>query len=224
MSARVLRRRLVVATLALVVPSGSALAGVPAPRGSGGCAEGDVGVPWVNRSSVALSGAGAPCQYRFQAAGLKDQLVIDITVRDLFDAPIPDIDVKAALIPGVSAAVCSCEPLEQVVTTDALGVTQAVFSRLGGRGTLDVTVTASAYCNGQMANITLGEETVSFTTPDQNASCETINPSTNIFDLAWWAGGLPPGYDVTSDFNCDGVVDVFDLGELAGGLNAGCGP
>ena len=47
--------------------------------------------------------------------------------------------------------------------------------------------------------------------------------ATTIVDIGIWAGGLPPGYELDSDFNCsDFPIDVVDLGVLAGGLGKGC--
>jgi hypothetical protein len=89
-------RRCVLCLTALAAIVGSAAsvsAGVPSPAVVTGCGEGGVGVPWVNRSGVGFLGAGAPCQFRFRADGGLDQLAIEITVRDLFDTPIPNIVV-----------------------------------------------------------------------------------------------------------------------------------
>ncbi|MCA9752119.1 MAG: hypothetical protein KC591_08010, partial [Gemmatimonadetes bacterium] len=59
----------------------------------------------------------------------------------------------------------------------------------------------------------------------QNATCDPLEPATTILDLGVWAQGLPPQpYVRTSDFNCDGTVNVIDLGGIGAGLIHGCAP
>jgi hypothetical protein len=176
------------------------------------------GTPDPHRSVVGLSPPSAPCQYRFRADGAFP-LTLYITVRDAFDTPVPDLDVDVTAAPGAGTVFCSCESLVQGGVTDGVGAVPLAFSRIGGHGTLDLAVTARPLAG--MLEIWTGS--VEFTTPDLNGSCEAMS-STNIFDLGFWAGGLPPGYQIQSDYDCNGVVDVFDLGVLAGGLGLGCSP
>jgi len=204
--------RTVLLVSALFLPAaGPALAGVPAPP------EGD-GIPCdpALRSVFELGTIPAGCQYRFNAAGDLDELLVIATLRDCFDTPVPDCGIQATLTPTAGTeAFCSCEPAVQVVPTDVQGAAQFVFSRLGGRGSLSVALTA--VCVGQIGLTTLDFD---FTTPDLNGSCEP-NASTTIIDLALWSMGLSQ-YAVRSDLNCDGQVGVVDLALWAHGLGVGC--
>ena len=95
---------------------------------------------------------------------------------------------------------------------------QAVFSQLGGRGTLSVSV--SAHCYG---DIPLFQDEIPFTSPDLDGSCDPVPSAVTVADLGLWAGCLPPApYCELSDFDCDGTVNVVDLGMWVGGLGTGC--
>lgn len=203
----------------LAVPS---FAGVP-PFAAVSACSGGVGLPEPHRSTVGLSSPAAACQYLFRADGAFP-LTLNVTVRDAFDTPVPNLEVDATVSPGAGAVFCACEPVVQTHFTDAAGVVPFVFSRFGGRGTLDLGVTATVICDGvPQGQLWIWSGNVDFTSPDLDGSCEAAG-STTIFDLGRWASGLPPGYDRASDYTCDGVVNVFDLGEWAGGLGRGCSP
>jgi hypothetical protein len=64
-------------------------------------------------------------------------------------------------------------------------------------------------------------DTIEFTSQDLNASCEPSN-STNLFDLSAFAGALAPSYERYGDYDCNDVVNVFDLAFFAAGLGVGC--
>lgn len=201
-----MRKGLVFATLLSLICSSASFAGIPDPT----------------RSGIGLNAPGAACQYRFRVDGLLDRLTVKVTVRDAFDVPVASCNVKGTLqSSGASTiAFCACSPCNpQTAATNASGVVNLVFRKIGGRGNLTCTITAQ--CTG---NIGLGTRTFDFTSPDLNGSCQA-NPtsSTDVIDLGIWAGGLPPAYNVRSDFNCSGSpVDVVDLGVFAGGLGKGC--
>lgn len=158
------------------------------------------------------------CQYRFNATGSLDVLVVHVTLRDCFENPIADCFVDVTVQPESPAdAFCSCEPVTQQVRTDSNGAAVVAFDSIGGRGTLKVC--AVSVCLG---NIPIGCDVVPFTSPDLNASCEDAPASsTNVIDLGIWAAGLGT-YRQASDYNCDGLVSVLDLGLWAGGLGQGC--
>jgi hypothetical protein len=95
-----------------------------------------------------------------------------------------------------------------------------VFDRIGGRGGLDVCVTALYQWRHGLACVP-----IDFTSPDLDGSCDSSPASAvDVIDLGIWASGLPPGYAEPSDYDCSGAVDVLDLGIWAGGLGLGCGP
>jgi hypothetical protein len=162
---------------------------------------------------------GTACRFFFRADGSEDRLTATVTLRNGFAQPIPACSVSVDLTATpLTRALCSCDPLRIFAVTDAAGAAQYVFSRIGGRGELGVEVTV--HCAGKIA---LWSERHDFTSPDLDGSCDA-GISTDVFDLAAWAAGLPPGAAPESDYNCDGQVNVFDLGAFAGGLGMGCGP
>lgn len=201
-----MRKALIFATLLSLICSSVSLAGIPDP----------------SRSGIGLNNPGAACQYRFRVDGGLDRLTAKITLRDAFDVPVGSCLVKGTLQSSgaTTLAFCSCSPCNpQTGSTNASGVVNLVFRKIGGRGNLTLTVTAQ--CTG---NIGIGSSTFNFTSPDLNGSCQ-VSPtsSTDVVDLGVFAGGLPPAYNVRSDYNCSGSpVDVVDLGVFAGGLGKGC--
>jgi len=195
--------RLIV-TAALVLMAGPSLAAVTPPCGL-----------W-ERSRFELLPGNFDCQYRFDAAGSLDELTVLVTLRDCFDTPVEGCNVRATLSAGPgTAALCGCESLEQVQTSGPGGLVEFHFSRIGGWGTADVTLTY--LCAGE---IDLGTLEVPFTTPDLNGSCEP-GASTNIVDLGIFANGLS-AYFPAADFDCSGDINIVDLGIWASGLDAGC--
>ena len=201
-----MRKALVFATLLVVICSSASLAGIPDP----------------SRSGIGLSAQGASCQYRFRVDGGLDRLTAKITLRDSFDVPVSGCATKATLQSsgGTTLAFCVCTGCNPQTASTALnGVVNLVFRKIGGRGNLTLTVTATCF-----GNIGIGTRTFNFTSPDLNGSCQNSpTSSTDVVDLGIWAGGLPPAYNVRSDYNCSGSpVDVVDLGVFAGGLGLGC--
>ncbi|MBZ0270263.1 hypothetical protein K8I85_19085 [bacterium] len=189
-----------------------ALAGVRAPADTDG-------IPcelWL-RSTFELEPPPAGCQYRFNALGSLDDLSVILTLRDCFDAPITFCDVRFTVEPAPDTPhFCVCEPAAQVVTTDGDGVATCSFSRIGGSGVAGVRLTV--LCGGNVDFPLVLPFT--FTSPDQNGSCEP-GVSTSIVDLALWAGGLS-FYRLASDFNCDGQIGLLDLALWASGIGTGC--
>ena len=196
-----MRKSLVLATLFVVMCSAAAFAGVPDP----------------SRSACSVSAPPTGCQYRFNASGGLDTLTLTVTLRDAFDAPVANCSTTVTL-DNASLVVCNCCPDQLTGSTNANGIVTFNINQLGGRGSVDVNVTAN--CTG---NIAICSNTINFTSPDLNASCEA-GSSTNVIDLGVFAGCLPPSpYCVESDYSCDGTVNVVDLGLFASGLNSGCG-
>jgi hypothetical protein len=148
---------------------------------------------------------------------------VSITVRDVFYDPHPELSTSATLESNpATLALCACGPVSQVADTDTSGAVQFIFDRIGGRGGLDVCVTA---LEGPQGPIELARVSIDFTSPDLDASCELAPASSvDVLDLGIWASGLPPGYAQPSDYDCSGAVDVLDLAIWAGGLGVGCGP
>jgi hypothetical protein len=207
---------LVLAALTTLTATVPVLAGVRPP---GELGPDDVPCNLPDRSSVVYSAPSSPCQYRFHATGALDEMSVLVTLRDCFDVPVPACSLDVELIPNAGTlAFCSCEGTLFGAVTDLDGVAEMRFSKIGGRGSLDLVITAR--CAG---SIVLFEETIDFTTPDLNGSCESSpDASTNVIDLGTWANGISP-YRVESDFNCDGSVGIVDLGIWASGLGVGCG-
>ncbi len=167
-------------------------------------------------SSVVLSPSAAPCQYRFRADAGLDDLTITATVLDSFGAPVVGCLVTVTLVPMLGSPFCICAPCNpQAAVTGVLGVAACVFSKIGGHGIFTASVVA---CGTAIA-----APVIPFTSPDLDASCELAPLSaTTLLDLGLFAGGLPPGYEVWSDYNCSGIINVVDLGLFAGGVGKGC--
>jgi len=211
-----MRTALLAGALALLAAGSAAEAGVRAPDASG-CFPNQA--PCPPRSDFLLSGQGAACHFRFRADGGLDKLTLTITLRDGFDQPVPDCSTSVTIEAGSGAlALCSCCPLRQAGHSAADGSLRVVFSKLGGRGSLSLRVTA--HCAG---DIGMFEDEIPFTSPDLNGSCEAAS-STNILDLGLWAMCLPPAPPcVVSDYDCSGTISLIDMAIWAGGLGRGCG-
>ena len=178
-------------------------------------------VPDPERSSFVVTGQGGASQFRFRADGALDQMTVTITLRDLFDLPVQYCSTSVTLEPSpATLALCTCGPSSQAARTDSSGALQVAFDRIGGRGSLDVCVTALC-----MGRIGLAWLPIDFTSPDLDGSCVSHPASAvDVIDLGLWASGLPPGYTEPSDYDCSGAVDVLDLAVWAGGLGLGCTP
>ena len=181
------------------------------------CASASVqaGVPDPSRSSLYFRGGSVPCQLRFRADGGLDCLTVFVVLRDAFEDPVGQCLTSATLTPNAGTlAFCSCCPVQQTRLTNSAGEVAFLFKNLGGRGTLEVCVTA--LCQGKIA---IGCVEFSFTSPDLDGDCL----DTDVVDLGLWASCLDPSpYCVASDYTCDGTVDVLDLGIFAGGLVTDC--
>jgi hypothetical protein len=148
-------------------------------------------------------------------------MTVNVTLRTVFDTPVPNCSTSVTLEPNsATLALCACGPMWQAAKSDASGALQLVFERIGGRGSLDVCVTALCQGRQPMARVP-----IHFTSPDLDGSCDSHPASAvGVIDLGVWASGLPPGYAEPSDYDCSGAVDVLDLAVWAGGLGLGCGP
>ena len=177
------------------------------------------------RSSIAVTGQSVgPCHFVFNAYGGLDVLHVDLVLHDAFDLPVPDcstsvtlelVDDPASALDGI----CSCsEPLSRSATTDADGQVTFEWSRLGGHGSVEVTVTVLCF-----ASYELFSEIIEVTSPDLSASCEeSPSISTTVDDLGIWASGLSSPWPY-SDYDCSGGPNsVIDLGVWASGIDAGC--
>ncbi|HMB67901.1 MAG TPA: hypothetical protein VKU85_01275 [bacterium] len=175
------------------------------------------GVPDPDTSSYGVSGAGAPCQFRFRADGGLDELVVQVTVRHTFGHPIQNVPISITLNPAPGAAAfCACCELRHDDWSDSVGVVTAAFSRLGGRGSLTVDVT-SHWADPPVPFFSIP---VDFTSPDLNGSCDPAPASAaTIEDLGIWAMG-----GQAADYDCSGAADLLDLGLWAGGLGVACDP
>lgn len=161
------------------------------------------------------------CQFRFNEIGSLDVLTCSVIIRDgWYGFVLPDCSTTVRLS-SISGELCCC-PDEapdyfQSGFTDENGEIQFTFSRIGGHGTLEVNV--SSHCRG---NMWVADIPVDFTSADLNGSCETTGSVVNIIDLGAWAAGLPPTYQMSSDYDCNGTVNVVDLGHWAASLGRCC--
>lgn len=181
----------------------------------------EAGVCDPTRSVWAVSGDGFGCQFRFNQVGTLDALTLTVTLRDAFDTPVPCSTWVQVIDASPVACVIDPDQLSTNVLTGTgwttpQGVALYVLDRLGGRGELTIQLSAAACCHEPLGPVVVLTETVPFTTPDQNGSCD---PVVDIVDLGIWASCLPPGpYCRTSDFDCDSEIGVLDLALWASGL------
>jgi hypothetical protein len=194
-----MRKSLVLATLLVLVCSAVVFAGVPDP----------------SKSGCGLSVQPLACQWRFRNDGNLDKLTLKVTLRDVFDNPVASCSTYCNL-GGASLIAKSCGGDRKGGFTTAGGVVNFVYRCIGGRGSVQLRVTA--VCSG---NIGICSQTINFTNPDLSGSRDSDNGATNVVDLGIWAGGISP-YAVASDFDCNGAVNVIDLGVFAGGLTVNC--
>jgi len=193
------------------------------------------GLPPGHRSSCGLSAPSTACHYRFRADGGLDVLTVAVTLRDVFDAPVPGCEASVTVnllgpIPGggdcgyiaaPGAALCSCCPLSQTAVSGLDGTFDVTFARLGGRGSAEVCVTAQCFGADPLE---VCREELDFTSPDLDGTCETSGTSTSIIDFGIWAGCYGAGIECNaSDYNCDCEVGVLDVAIYAGGLLLNCG-
>jgi hypothetical protein len=187
--------------LVLVVSAATARAGGPDP----------------GMSFCVLSPPTFPCHYVSAADGAF-VLTVTATILDAGGAPVPFVPSSCTLLPkGGTLNFCSCCPNPQFGLTGAAGVVIFTFSAFGGRGLLDILVEA--------AGVTVCIDTIEYTSPDLNGSCQAIPFSaTTVVDLGIWAGAFPPNpFAAWADYDCGGFIGIADLGVWAGGLGDGCG-
>ena len=174
------------------------------------------GAPCPELSIVEVAPPPLGCQYRFNAIGTFDELLVVAALRDCNGNPVPGYAVEVALdASGALHSLCGCEPLVQTALSDADGNVTFRFRRLGGHGALRACVSSA---DGTAFRI--GCADAPFTSPDLNASCEP-GASTTVIDLGLWAAGLA-AYDRASDYDCSSTNDVVDLALWASGLGVGC--
>lgn len=199
--------------LAMLLPPSPAAAGVPDPfRTSAGlrCLPEET-------SRWGLAPGPHPLQYRFRADGGLDELVALLTLRDCMWQPVEGRVVTAGVTPAPGTpAFCRCEPTQTAVTR-ADGTAEFRFRRIGGRGQGQVRMTLWWDQDSYQWFWPLPFD---FTSPDLSGSCES-GSSTTVVDLGLFAAGMS-GYRRESDFDCNGTVNIIDLGIWSSGLGKGC--
>jgi hypothetical protein len=174
-------------------------------------------------SEVTLDAPVSGCQYVFTPSPASERLAVNAVLRDAFANPVGGFLAEFTLVPDPETPMCACGALTASALSDADGTARVEFGLLGGHGTFTVQVRAFDPDTGAGGWIVGDVHDVPFTSADQNASCDPVGPVTNIVDIALWAQGLPPSpYRLASDLDCDGTVNIMDLGLLATGLAAGC--
>lgn len=183
------------------------------------------GVPDLSHSGCAVTGQTLSCGFRFgygQAGTPRrplDILTLKLTVRDQYEAPLGNC-LTSCTLTNASVVAKSCSGDRRTGVTNANGVLWFVYPCIGGRGTVDLRVTASTPWWGDLP---VCSKTIRFMSTDLDGSRDTDGGATSILDLGIFATHLPPGpYGVTSDFNCDGQINVVDLGIFAGGIGRTC--
>lgn len=167
-------------------------------------------VPDPAMSSVTTSSPPQP-QFHFNFAGTLDVMTVTVEARDASDDPCPFLPVTILLsTTGVPGLLWECCPVP-VHNTDALGIAEFTYSKLGGGGTLQIQAIAGS--------VFLDPVTVPFTTPDPDGSAPPLSLP-DIADFmaaltAYLATGIAPMW---ADYNGDAKIDVIDLAFFAGQL------
>jgi hypothetical protein len=176
------------------------------------------------RCGVGVSGQGAACQFRFHLSGEagydSDVLTVDVTLRDSFDLPVPDCSTSVTLAPvgPDSYNFCTCCGEIQTGFTDAMGIIQVSWDRIGGFGTLEVRVTSHGY-----GNVPIDTRQLDYTSSDLTGTCDENSTPVDIHDIALWARGLPPGEWIRSDWDCSGgPAAILDYAAFGSGLYDEC--
>jgi len=197
-----MRKSLVLATLVVFACSAAAFAGVPDPTKSG----------------CQLVGNPLPCQFRFRSDGGLDKLTLKVTLRDNFDAPVANCSTYCRaenFAPIASSQECGGNLKGGL--TDAGGVVNFIFSRVGGYGTFDLKVTSKCPTAIGICE-SLG---ITYTGPNMDGS---VNGNCNIIDVSSFALCYPPSgtYCLRSDFDCNGAINIIDWSQFTTGLPLVC--
>jgi hypothetical protein len=143
-----------------------------------------------------------------------DSLTLRLTLLDFFGNPVPNCSTTATLVNTGSGTLCTCCGNRESAITDAMGLATFLFRKIGGRGSGEVRVTA--HCPPSIA---ICHTSFDFTSTDLDGDCI----DTDVIDLGLWASGLPPNpYRKASDYDCNGTVNIVDLGLFAGGIGVDC--
>jgi hypothetical protein len=193
------------------------------------------GPPDPSRCTIETNASPVSCQFRFRSDGGLDELRVHVVIRNAFDIPSPNCPTRATLqsAGATTLALCACTTCGiQTASTNINGEAEFIFRKIGGRGELQVLI--ETLCFG---TIPIGSVTIPFTSPDLDGSGSGPNPTvippckaaplsaTDVIDLGIWANGLPPNYEMHSDYDCSGApLTVVDLAIWAGGLGQGCVP
>ncbi len=182
----------------------------------------DAGTPSAATSTISVQPpAFMPCQYVVHPQGIWDCFTIGVTVRDAAGVIQVGCPTTITLTPltGLVGFCSGANP--QTGVTGGSGMMAALFCKMCGYGTFSATVVSGGVTLG-----TLGPYTM--TSPDLGGPvifggiCAPAPSGFSVVDLAIWASGLSPGYQLYSDFNCDGEVGVLDLALFATIFNSGC--
>jgi hypothetical protein len=147
--------------------------------------------------------------------GELDTMILEVTALDAASAPCAGLSLTATWAPAGTgnAGVCP-EENGQTVMTGADGKATFAYEDCFGCGPLHIAFTYPGVGGDEpLFTAAVGD----VTSPDLDADGDT-----DIFDLAIFASGLPPGSNACSDYTCGGGTNVFDLGVFAGGLAGGC--
>ncbi|MCA9752118.1 MAG: hypothetical protein KC591_08005 [Gemmatimonadetes bacterium] len=193
------------------------------PEGRADVGDCHSGIPCYLQSDYSLTPPTLGCQYRFTRFSGPDQPVFQFHLVDVFGAPMPDWIVELEVVAADGSVACQCAGMPSAVS-DAGGNGEIPLGFVGGKGEFDLVVHGTKVGTTEIYEIgyLFGFQ---FTSVDQNATCDPVEPFSTILDIGVWAQGMPPfPYVRTSDFNCDGTVNVIDFGSIGSGMSRGCTP
>jgi hypothetical protein len=172
---------------------------------------------------VVDSGASTACHYKFRTDGSGDVLTVDVTLRDPFDTPVTDCLTEVELVPDAGTlAFATCCPNPATGTSDASGAVQFRFDSLVGRGTIRVVTTM--LCCGSIVVDERSIAFTSTDLNAGASSPVGVTNVFDLGILGGSLGTATPLTvpNVYVNYTCDGAVNVFDLAFFAGGLAIDC--
>jgi hypothetical protein len=164
------------------------------------------GIPSASTSTVEAVGTGTPSCNPGEAvvcpAGDLGQVVVTVTVRNIYGDPLPGQLVNCYAVP-VSGTFCFCPGQDpQSSTTDVNGQAFFYYAFFGGCGTLQW----GADSGGIVFN---PSNIITIASPDINGDCVV-----NLADFGQFAVNFLT-VNPCEDYDCSGLVDLSDFGTFA---------
>ena len=151
--------------------------------------------------------------------GAGDGWYIRIRVREADGTPVPNV-------PATDIWIVDCDPVDDLVLCAGAASSNAdSLTNAQGYTTMSVTTLAAGGCAEGLAVVVDGTALLDSVTNCANVICHDIDVRSadingdlcvDLADLSIFAQSFPPQfYDPCCDFECNGVVNLADLGRIA---------